>query len=300
MKQVVTSDFGCKDSIVRVVSISARPTAAYSYTPAYGNPGVVVKFTNMSAGATTYAWKFGDAASSSLENPSHVYSTSGNYKPSLIAISAVGCRDTVVHGVEVTKRRMDVALNSVVPTVQKNGTMLNTYLNVHTEIENKGTADIYSLDLYLEMSNGEGMKEVWTGKLAKGETLSYDFRNAPRVNDVNQFVCIYAFNPNGLPDEFPADNKLCKALDEQNFKVLDPFPNPSDDETVLPLIIPARGNLAITLYDAKGNLVKKVFSGAIAEGVQLITLEMRDLQTGIYACNIDYEGQLIIKKIIKR
>ncbi len=300
VKQVVTSDFGCKDSIVRVVTVNPRPAAEYTYTPQYGNPGVVVKFTNTSTGASTYTWDFNDGGTSQLQHPSHTYTAAGNYFPSLTAVSAAGCRDTVVHTVDVVKRLMDVALKSIVTDVQKNGTMLNNYLNVHVDIENKGSADIFALDLFMEVNNGTAMKETWTGKLAKGAVLNYDFRNSPSVKDANQFVCIYALNPNGLTDEFPADNKVCTALDEHTFKTLDPYPNPSDDETVLPLIIPKTGNLDISLYDAKGNLVKKIFYGVISEGLQLITVEMRDLEAGIYACNVDYEEQLVIKKIIKK
>ncbi|MBK9320685.1 MAG: PKD domain-containing protein [Bacteroidetes bacterium] len=38
-----------------------------------------VSFTNQSQFATSYLWSFGDATSSTLANPTHTYSSAGNY-----------------------------------------------------------------------------------------------------------------------------------------------------------------------------------------------------------------------------
>jgi len=44
-----------------------------------------VNFTNTSSGATSYSWDFGDTQTSTLTNPTHTYTTAGNYTVSLIA-----------------------------------------------------------------------------------------------------------------------------------------------------------------------------------------------------------------------
>src|SRR5204863_4628197 len=61
-----------------------------------------VIFTNSSQNATTYLWNFGDATTSTLANPTHTYSASGTYNVSLIATTAAGCHDTIIHPVPVS------------------------------------------------------------------------------------------------------------------------------------------------------------------------------------------------------
>ena len=56
------------------------PVAAFFGTPLTGTSPHTVNFTDLSANAvTSWAWSFGDATTSSLENPTHSYSTPGTY-----------------------------------------------------------------------------------------------------------------------------------------------------------------------------------------------------------------------------
>ncbi|MBL7952721.1 MAG: gliding motility-associated C-terminal domain-containing protein [Flavobacteriales bacterium] len=50
-----------------------------------------VDFTNMSYGATAYAWSFGDNTSSTATSPSHTYSAPGIYTVRLVASNPVTC-----------------------------------------------------------------------------------------------------------------------------------------------------------------------------------------------------------------
>jgi gliding motility-associated-like protein len=64
----------------------------------------MVQFTNNSAGndtITSYQWNFGDGGSSSLENPSHQYTSPGTYFPQLIVNSQSGCQDSVTSAAPV-------------------------------------------------------------------------------------------------------------------------------------------------------------------------------------------------------
>ncbi len=57
-------------------------------------------FTNSSTGSTTYLWNFGDGNTSTLQNPSHTYSSGGTYQVMLIASNS-GCSDTVTQNVTI-------------------------------------------------------------------------------------------------------------------------------------------------------------------------------------------------------
>jgi PKD repeat protein len=51
-------------------------------------------FINLSTGAISYIWDFGDGTTSSANTPTHSYTKYGDYTITLIAINAQGCSDT--------------------------------------------------------------------------------------------------------------------------------------------------------------------------------------------------------------
>jgi gliding motility-associated-like protein len=71
------------------------PLAAFTASPLVVSALTdAVNCLNLSSGASSYVWNFGDGSSDNAVNPSHIYSTEGAYQISLIAISSFGCRDT--------------------------------------------------------------------------------------------------------------------------------------------------------------------------------------------------------------
>ncbi|MGZ9896750.1 PKD domain-containing protein [Shewanella gaetbuli] len=60
--------------------------------------GLSVSFANKSkqqSSKLTYRWQFGDGASSTLQNPSHIYAVEGKYRVSLMAIDEQGNTEVV-------------------------------------------------------------------------------------------------------------------------------------------------------------------------------------------------------------
>ena len=101
VKLIVTNSSGCKDSLSRNVTVFSKPTPAF-ITPAnqcISNNNFL--FNNTSSGATTYLWQFGDSTISNLQNPSHTYSTAGNYIVKLIVYNTTGCKDSLSKSVAV-------------------------------------------------------------------------------------------------------------------------------------------------------------------------------------------------------
>jgi PKD repeat protein len=67
------------------------PVANFAGVPTTVVLGSPVTFTDLSTNVpTTWVWAFGDGASSSLQNPSHVYSAIGNYTVNLTVANAFG------------------------------------------------------------------------------------------------------------------------------------------------------------------------------------------------------------------
>ena len=102
---IVTTATGCTDTIVRPLTVNTNiPFAQFTSLPVC--QGVPMDFTDISSGnPTTWSWDFGDAASgsntSSLQNPSHSFSTSGNFTITISVTNAGGCQSISQQNVNV-------------------------------------------------------------------------------------------------------------------------------------------------------------------------------------------------------
>jgi gliding motility-associated-like protein len=94
----LVNNFGaCSDSITKSITVLGKPTAAFT---AINNAGcsvpLTVQFSSAaSLGGVSYYWNFGDGTNSTLQNPTHTYTTVGSYDVSLTVINAAGCRDSI-------------------------------------------------------------------------------------------------------------------------------------------------------------------------------------------------------------
>jgi len=77
---------------------NSSPTAQFSYSPTTPKAGQSVAFTNLStdpdADTLSWYWNFGDGSSSTLKNPSHTYTSAGQYSASLEASDPDGATHT--------------------------------------------------------------------------------------------------------------------------------------------------------------------------------------------------------------
>ena len=98
VRLTVEDIYGCTDSLVKTDYIRLRhPQADFSWNPGAGCPGMVVDFTDTSIPDTTlvgWLWDFGDGATSTAQNPSHIYHTPGIYTITLTTTNVLGCSDT--------------------------------------------------------------------------------------------------------------------------------------------------------------------------------------------------------------
>ena len=92
------NQYGCKTQqiIPNLIQVYPLPESKFITDPLTINMlNTNVHFINLSTGATSYYWNFGDGDSSSLENPYHLYpNIPAEYNAYLVAISQHGCKDT--------------------------------------------------------------------------------------------------------------------------------------------------------------------------------------------------------------
>lgn len=75
------------------ITVETLPVAAFSF---FANDSLEVAFTDLSTGASSWLWDFGNMSSSTQQNPSQTYASAGTYTVTLLITSAGGCRDTAV------------------------------------------------------------------------------------------------------------------------------------------------------------------------------------------------------------
>lgn len=93
---IVETSLGCIDTIIQQINIAPPPTVNFTY--AITCVGDQIQFTDQStppADVNFWVWSFGDGDSALIQNPTHVYDSSGTHYVTLIAGDSASCADTV-------------------------------------------------------------------------------------------------------------------------------------------------------------------------------------------------------------
>jgi PKD repeat protein len=99
---IATNSFLCKDTSEAIFEIFEKPVPAFTFTPSSLCVGQTVSFTNNSKLGVRYVWFFGDGDSSTLENPTHIYKDSGQYKVTLYVYAGTNCFDSLSNSQFIT------------------------------------------------------------------------------------------------------------------------------------------------------------------------------------------------------
>ncbi len=107
----------CVTETILSVNIQPKPTAAFSFLAS----DLSATFSNSSVNSITYSWDFGDPGSgssntSSAANPSHDFSSPGNYTVTLTAMNGCGSR-SATQTVQVVCPTLAVTVGADGPTV---------------------------------------------------------------------------------------------------------------------------------------------------------------------------------------
>ncbi|MDX1652695.1 MAG: PKD domain-containing protein, partial [Brumimicrobium sp.] len=120
----VTTTDGCVDNhiIQNYVCIDDYPSANFSSDPSeLTSIFNQTQFSNLSSGATTYEWDFGDGNGSNAVNPTHSFPNEeeGEFDVQLIATSQYGCKDTAYQTIYVREELLYFVPNTFTPDKDK-------------------------------------------------------------------------------------------------------------------------------------------------------------------------------------
>lgn len=103
LKVVDTTTCNKVDSTQMDITIYPKPVADFSFAPVTPEVNKPTIFTNLSTGAVSYEWQFGDdeiVTRKNADTVSHQYNATGTFNACLVAFSLQGCTDTICKPVQ--------------------------------------------------------------------------------------------------------------------------------------------------------------------------------------------------------
>jgi PKD repeat protein len=139
VKLLTTSNFGCKDSIAKTVTVNPKPLLGFTTNTANQcvntNNYLFADTTKIASGTINRLWTLGNGDTTSLISPSKVFSNAGTYNIKLLATSDNGCKDSLTKSVIVyPNTKIGFNINNATQCV--NG---NSFLYTDTSIISSGT-----------------------------------------------------------------------------------------------------------------------------------------------------------------
>ena len=110
------------------------------------------------------------------------------------------------------------------------------------------------------------------------------------------------FEPNALigsiDSPYPIEINM-EAQDAVNYFALDIYPNPFEDVFTLEFFLEDPSKVTIELYDVMGRMVKSINEVTLLSGTHKIDIDT-ELNKGVYFIELDVDGDLYQKKLIKQ
>lgn len=93
----------------------SRPTANFTISSHTLFEDLPITFQNLSQGAVSYQWAFGDGNQSTVVHPNNTYDTPGTYLVTLVATNEIGCKDTVTKPITILEEYWVYVPNTFTP-----------------------------------------------------------------------------------------------------------------------------------------------------------------------------------------
>jgi len=292
----VTSEAGCTDEHSKIINVMPTPESDFEFNPRFGASPLTVQFINKTKGASSYQWNFDDGSeSTSQQNPKHTYTDDGEYHPTLIAFDNMGCSDTTTKTINVVPVSVQIIPDNIRYKI------LEGYLGTTFEFTNLSSIPLDTLFMKTRTNAAGPLREKWTGTLKPGYTKEYIFlSHLPFHNpEKHHYLCAEIIIPERITGEKHSFENCISFKDE--FKVLQPYPNPAYNQITISFILPYKENVHVEVFDIQGNKMmdKEIKKSNTKKGVNFTKLDLTHLSNGIYNFRISYRDFVKTGKFIK-
>lgn len=201
--------------------------------------------------------------------------------------------------------------NIVSPAVSK----IDKPTEVIVMIKNSGTVTIKDFDVNYYITGGTAQEAIVTSEpfldsILPLQSAAFKFSSKIDCHPTNvRTLIVYISNLaddiNGLNDR---DDKILTnfagcgqvGIDQvaENMIMMAPWPNPSNTAFNFELNILKNGDLNVELIDVLGKTIKSVNIIDAQQGVQQVSLDVKDVTPGIYYTRVSFAGEVLTTKVL--
>ena len=147
--------------------------------------------------------------------------------------------------------------------------------------------------------------ETWTGKLAPGDSIQYEFNNKFSHTYVGYYYMqVYT---KLASDGFTANDTIKLILESYYSDILESdlagftlsqnIPNPASGNTIIEYSVPTSGEMRFMLVNYLGQMMQ-TRSEQVMAGEHRIELNVSDLPSGLYFYFVEFDGYRLIRKML--
>lgn len=276
---------------------SAPPIADFSSNTQELCEGNTVSFTDQSNGApTSWLWDFGDGNTSTQQNPTHTYAAAGTYTVTMTASNAFGSDvETItnyitVYGPVSYSQNLTICDGGSVSVGSSTYTTAGTYTDVLVgptgcdstvtttlAVNPLPTVDLTSpVDTLCEYHGSQTLVGTPAGGTYSGPGMAGSTFD-PNQAGVGTHTISYTFTDgNGCAGSSSVSIMVdaCLSVENQALQSLSVYPNPTQGEFIIDGL---SAGTQVIILDAIGKQV-----AALTAKTQLHTMQLNDLETGVY------------------
>ncbi len=107
VRLVVTSPDGCRDSLTKTAYINVMDTPTANFSSTSGCVNTEISFNeifDIDDQNQAWAWDFGDGGTSTIQNPVHIFTNTGNYPVNLVVTNSVGCSSYITKSTAISNK----------------------------------------------------------------------------------------------------------------------------------------------------------------------------------------------------
>jgi len=176
---------------------------------------------------------------------------------------------------------------------------------VKVRIKNFGELPLDTIPVSFEIGSYAPIEELWTGSLAKNDSVEYTFTTSIDSLLIDFAICAYTSLPG---DELAANDKKCKivkglndsGVEDRNNAVFSlgvVFPNPASSGATIPVSVQRQRHIVLKLINIFGQTVMQKELDFLP-GNHQIHLDLESLKSGLYyisaECGDDVSGRKLI------
>ncbi len=251
------------DSSCQVITVTC-PAPGTDFSSSASS--LAASFTDLTTGSPiSWLWDFGDGNTSTMQNPSHSYSTPGSYTVCLTTTNSCGS-DSACQVLTVT---------------------------CPTPTSDFSSSTAAQTATFTDASAGTPTSWLWDfgdGNTSTMQNPSHTY-SAPGT----YLVCLTVTNTCGSDSSCQSVTVVTTSLVESGFAELKLYPNPTSDQAMLDLGA-TYSNVEVEINDVNGNLVSRK---VLANG-QTTMLEVAQLEPGVYFVSLKSGQNLSVLKLIRQ